>query len=92
MAGLRRREWLGRDRVAGELRLIHPVRTNARVFLYGQAGAISQSVSRPDLDDEVHFAGGIGLEATLPFGPLNLDWGFADDGSFRFDFNFGQRF
>jgi len=91
-AGLRRREWLGHDRLAGELRLLHNVRSNERVYLYGQAGIITRSVSRPDLDGAVHFAGGAGLEVRVPFGPLNVDWGVADDGSFRLDFNFGQRF
>jgi predicted acylesterase/phospholipase RssA len=91
-AGLRRREWLGHDRVAGELRLLRDLTSNTRVFLYGQAGAISQTVSRPDLDRAIHFAGGTGLEVNVPFGPLNLDWGIADGGEFRLDLNFGQRF
>lgn len=90
--GLRRREWAGRDRMAGEVRLIHDPRSNIRLFLYGQAGHISQSVSRPDLDGEVHFAGGTGLELSVPFGPLRLDWGLSEGGDFRFDFNFGQSF
>ena len=91
-AGLRRREWLGYDRLAGELRLLHSPRTYLRVFAYGQAGIINRTASRPDLDGEIHFALGAGLEATVPFGPLNLDWGIADDGNFRLDFSFGQRF
>jgi predicted acylesterase/phospholipase RssA len=91
-AGLRNREWLGHDRLAGELRLLHSVTSYARVFAYGQAGAISGSVSRQDLGGAVHFAGGAGLEAAVPFGPLNIDWGVDDVGEFRFDFNLGQRF
>jgi hypothetical protein len=91
-AGLRRREWLGHDRVAGELRVLHNVRAYARVFAYGQAAYLTGTVSRPDLDREVHFAGGAGLEAAVPFGPLSIDWGVNDEGEFRFDFNFGQRF
>jgi predicted acylesterase/phospholipase RssA len=90
--GLQRKEWLGRDRLAAELRLIHGATTIGRVFAYGQAGVITQSVSRPDLDGEIHFAGGAGFEAAVPFGPLNLDWGIDDAGDFRFDVNFGQRF
>ena len=92
LAGLRHREWLGHDRLAGELRLSHNLRSYARLFLYGQAGTITQSVSRPDMDGEVHFAGGAGFEATVPFGPLKLDWGINDNGEFRLDFNFGQPF
>ena len=92
LAGLRRREWLGHDRVAGELRFIHNVTSYARVFVYGQGGLITQSVSRPDLNGNVHLAAGAGLEAAVPFGPLNLDWGIDDEGEFRLDFNFGQRF
>ena len=91
-AGLRKREWLGRDRLAGEVRVLHQLTSNSRVFAYGQAGTITQSISRPDLDGEVHFAGGAGFEAQVPFGPLNLDWGIDDQGDFRLDFNFGQRF
>jgi predicted acylesterase/phospholipase RssA len=91
-SGLRRREWLGHDRVAGELRLIRNVTSTARLFVYGQGGTITQSVSRTDLDGAVHFAGGVGLEAAIPFGPLNLDWGIDDRGAFRLDFNLGQRF
>jgi predicted acylesterase/phospholipase RssA len=91
-AGLRRREWLGHDRLAGEVRLLHSLTSSARVFAYGQAGTMTQTVSRPDLDGDVHFAGGAGLEAAVPFGPLNLDWGIDDVGDFRVDFNFGQRF
>lgn len=91
-AGLRRREWLGHDRVAGELRIIRDLNSYARVFAYGHAGVITQAVSRPDLDGTIRFAGGAGLEANVPFGPLNLDWGIDEDGDFRLDFNFGQRF
>jgi predicted acylesterase/phospholipase RssA len=91
-AGLRRREWLGHDRVAGELRLLHNVTSYAQVFAYGQGAVVSQSVSRPDLDGAIHFAGGAGFEAAIPFGPLNFDWGIGDAGDFRLDFNFGQRF
>jgi predicted acylesterase/phospholipase RssA len=91
-AGLRGREWLGHDRLAGEVRLLHDLTSNSRVFVYGQAGTITQSISRPDLDGAVHFAGGAGLDAAVPFGPLNLDWGIDDAGDFRFDLNFGQRF
>jgi predicted acylesterase/phospholipase RssA len=91
-AGLRRREWLGQDRLAGELRVLHSVTSSMRVFAYGQAGTITQSVSRPDFNGEVHVAVGAGVEAQVPFGPLNLDWGISDDGEFRLDFNFGQRF
>jgi outer membrane protein assembly factor BamA len=32
------------------------------------------------------------LRRRCPFGPLNLDWGIDDQGQFRLDFNFGQRF
>lgn len=91
-AGLRRREWLGHDRVAGELRLIRSLTSSARIFVYGQAGIMTQSISRPDLDAAMHIAGGAGLEADVPFGPLNLDWGIDDQSEFRLDFNFGQRF
>jgi predicted acylesterase/phospholipase RssA len=91
-AGLRRREWLGHDRVAGEVRLLHSLTSSASVFAYGQAGTMTQTVSRPDLDGDIHFAGGAGLEVVVPFGPLNLDWGIDDVGDFRVDFNFGQRF
>jgi hypothetical protein len=90
--GLRGREWLGHDRLAGEVRLLHDLTSNSRVFVYGQAGTITRSISRPDLDGAVHFAGGAGLDAAVPFGPLNLDWGIDDVGDFRFDLNFGQRF
>lgn len=92
LAGLRRAEWLGHDRVAGELRVIHVMSSFARVFAYGQIGSITQSVSRADLDGSVHFAGGAGLEAAIPFGPLNIDWGIEKKGEFRFDINVGQRF
>jgi predicted acylesterase/phospholipase RssA len=91
-AGLRRREWLGHDRVAGELRFMYNLKAIARLFVYGQGGVITRSVSRPDLDGAIHFAGGAGLEAPVPFGPLKFDWGINDDGDFRFDFNFGQKF
>jgi hypothetical protein len=90
--GLRRREWLGHDRLAGELRALHNVATYAQVFAYAQAGFINGAVSRPDLDGEIHFALGAGFEAAVPFGPLNVDWGVDDQGDFRLDFNFGQRF
>lgn len=92
LAGLRRREWLGHDRVAGELRIIRKLNSVARVFAYGQGGLMTQSVSRPDLDGTFHIAGGAGFEADVPFGPLQIDWGINDEGEFRFDFNFGQRF
>ena len=90
--GLRRREWLGHDRVAGELRVIRNLASYARLFAYGQAAFINGTVSRPDLDGQVHVAAGAGFEAAVPFGPLNLDWGIDDQGEFRFDFSFGQRF
>jgi predicted acylesterase/phospholipase RssA len=92
LVGLRRREWLGHDRLAGELRVLHNFTSYARFFAYGQAAMVTGSVSRPDLDGAVHFAGGAGFEAAVPFGPLNLDWGINDEGEFRLDFNFGQRF
>ena len=91
-AGLRRDEWLGHDRVAGELRLLHGFTSIGRVFAYGQTGLITQSVSRPDLDGQLHFAGGAGLELAVPFGPLDLDWGIDDRSEFRLDFNLGERF
>jgi hypothetical protein len=91
-AGLRRREWIGHDRIAGELRLIRNLNTSTRVFAYGHIASLTGTVSRPDLDGEVHLAGGAGLELAVPFGPLNLDWGIDDEGEFRLDFNFGQRF
>jgi len=92
LVGLQRREWAGHDRVAGELRLLHDVRSNIRMFVYGQAGLITQSVSRPDLNGRGHVAGGAVLEADVPFGPLKLDWGVDDAGEYRFDLNFGQAF
>jgi predicted acylesterase/phospholipase RssA len=90
--GLRHREWLGHDRVAGEVRLLHNLTSNSRLFAYAQAGTITQSISRPDLNGAIHFAGGAGFEAAVPFGPINIDWGIDDAGDFRLDFNFGQRF
>jgi predicted acylesterase/phospholipase RssA len=90
--GIRRREWLGHDRIAGEVRALHNVASYARVFAYGQAAFINGAVSRPDLDGEAHIAAGAGFEADIPFGPLNIDWGIDDQGDFRLDFNFGQRF
>ena len=92
LGGLRRREWAGHDRLAGELRLIHNFRANGRLFLYGQVGHLTQSVSRPDLDGAVHFAGGAGFEVAVPFGPIKLDWGVDEYGEFRFDLNFGPPF
>jgi len=91
-AGLRHGEWLGHDRVAGELRLIRSFTSFGSVFIYGQTGLITQTVSRPDLDGSFHFAGGAGFEAAVPFGPVNLDWGIDDLSEFRVDFNFGERF
>jgi predicted acylesterase/phospholipase RssA len=91
-SGLRRDEWLGRRVVAGSLEFALEAGRQARVYLAGQAGAVSDAVSAADLGSGVVGAGALGAEVQLPIGPLRAEWGATGGGRQRFDIQLGTRF
>lgn len=90
--GLRHREWLGRSLLRSELRLTRSLYSVLEVYVAAQAARVRQPWSRTDLDGRFRFAGGAGVRANIPFGPLGVAWGMTEGGVHRIDMRIGQRF
>jgi predicted acylesterase/phospholipase RssA len=92
LGGMRHQEWLGRRVWAADMRLVKRFLSGFDAYLFGQIGEVHQAVSRSDLSPRPRVAGGLGLTAAVPFGPLTLDWGMTEGGTSRLDFSIGQEF
>jgi hypothetical protein len=92
LVGLRHDEWLGRAAAGGELRLVKHLVSGFDLDAYVQTGWVGDPVSRTDLEDRLHVAGGLGLRAVVPFGPLSIDLGIGESGARRFELSLGQEF
>lgn len=92
LGGLRHGEWLGRWSLAGGLTFLYRAGRTVQLSISGQAGRADKSIGRPDLDGRIRFAGDIGAEVDIPFGPLRVDWGYFEGGQSRFDVTFGPWF
>ena len=90
--GLRTREWLGRSLVWGELRLTRTLYSVVEVYVAAQAARVRRPWSRTDLADRFRFAGGAGVRANVPFGPVEVSWGATEGGVHRIEMGIGQRF
>jgi hypothetical protein len=92
VAGMREDEWLGSRAVAGELRLVRHAAGGLDMHVMGQVGYVEHAISRTDLDGRMRVAGGLGLIANIPFGPIRVDLGISEGGARRLHFAFGQDF
>jgi outer membrane protein assembly factor BamA len=92
LAGLRHEEWLGREKLGGELRLLRDLAGWLEAHVYAHAGRVGDAVSRADLSRRARFGAGAGVKANLPFGPLSFDWGITEGGEHRADLSFGPEF
>jgi hypothetical protein len=90
--GLRTREWLGRSLLWGELRLTRQLYSVLEVHVAAQAARVRRPWSRADLAERFRFAGGAGVRANIPFGPVELSWGTTEGGMHRIEMGIGQRF
>jgi predicted acylesterase/phospholipase RssA len=90
--GLRAREWLGRSLAWGELRLTRTLYSVIEAHVAAGAARVRQPWSRAELDERFRFAGGAGVRANLPFGPLEVSWGVTGGGVHRIGMGIGQRF
>ena len=90
--GLREREWPGRSLLWGELRLTRTLYSVLEVRVAAQAARIRQAWGRTDLAGRFRFAGGAGLRANVPFGPVDVSWGVTEGGVHRLEMGIGERF
>jgi hypothetical protein len=92
LAGMRHDEWLGERALALEMRVVRRVMSGLDLDAYVQAGQVADAVSRVDLGERLHVAGGVGSRISVPFGPLFLDLGWSEGGRYRLDVSFGPEF
>lgn len=85
-------EWLGRDARAVSLEVALEASQQARLYLAGQFGQVTDAVSGTDLGPESVGGIGLGAEVGLPMGPLRVEWGASSAGRQRFDVLLGVRF
>jgi outer membrane protein assembly factor BamA len=78
--------------VGGELRLAVSPSAFAEFHFAAQVGSVQEAVSRADLEGRTITAGVIGAQISIPFGPLEFDWGLTEDHVNRFDVRFGPWF
>jgi hypothetical protein len=90
--GPRQREWLGRDLAWGEFRLARALYSVLEVHVAAQAARVRQPWSRADLAGRFRFAGGAGVRANVPFGPVEVAWGVTEGGVHRLEMGIGERF
>jgi hypothetical protein len=90
--GLRTREWLGRSLAWGELRLTRTLYSVVEVYVAAQVARVRRPWSRTDLAERFRFAGGAGVRANVPFGPVEVSWGATEGGVHRLEMGIGQRF
>ena len=90
--GLRNGEWRGRSLAGGELRLTRTLYSVLEVHVAAQVARVRQPWSRTDLGESTRFAGGAGLHANVPFGPVEIAWGSTEGGVHRIEMTVGQRF
>jgi NTE family protein len=92
LSGLRYDEWLGRRAWAAALELAFEPSRQVRFYAESQVGKVEDAVSGADFGTEAIFGFGIGAEASLPIGPLRLEYGANSANRDRIDLLLGTRF
>lgn len=92
MSGLHYDEWLGKRAYGGSLELAFEPSRQVRFYIEGQVGRVEDAVSGDDLGTDAVGGCGVGLEASLPIGPLRFEYGFNTANRDRVDVMLGTRF
>jgi predicted acylesterase/phospholipase RssA len=92
LSGLHHDEWLGRRAYAGAIEAAFEPSRQARFYFESQVGKVEDAVSGREFGNDAIVGYGVGAEASLPIGPLRVEYGWNTANRDRVDIILGTSF